>query len=233
MAAAARFVDPGFSFSRARGAPLSKHLGGPGNRRFPRSHGTIREGLPRPDQHRTSATTGGPRTTVFGDDAYPDLWQKAAAVAFLEDNGEVLEYRDVDAAERLVIAVTTGEMEDIPDLARRSRTRRVARPPCPASWPRTPGPLTAPPARRPPQGPATVSCSSSQRAPVVSLTTATLGTASYCHRTRRTRLTPDFGQAFPSACAARRPAGGGGSQGRTRVRSGLPDFRSGSGRTPL
>ncbi|MET8158390.1 Fic family protein [Sphaerisporangium sp. NPDC005289] len=85
-----------------------------------------------------------PQTTVFGDDAYPDLWQKAAAlmqsilighplvdgnkrlgwaaaVAFLEDNGEILEYRDVDEAERLVISVTTGELEDIPDLARRLR----------------------------------------------------------------------------------------------------------------
>ncbi|GGL21582.1 toxin Doc [Sphaerisporangium melleum] len=85
-----------------------------------------------------------PQTTVFGDDAYPDLWQKAAAlmqsilighplvdgnkrlgwaaaVAFLEDNGEILEYRDVDEAERLVISVTTGELEDIPDLAQRLR----------------------------------------------------------------------------------------------------------------
>jgi death on curing protein len=88
-----------------------------------------------------------PQTTVFGDDAYPDLWEKAAAlmqsilighplvdgnkrlgwaaaVAFLEDNGEVLEYRDVDEAERLVIAVTTGELEDIPDLARQLRKLR-------------------------------------------------------------------------------------------------------------
>ncbi|GAA3168328.1 type II toxin-antitoxin system death-on-curing family toxin [Nonomuraea roseoviolacea] len=85
-----------------------------------------------------------PQTTVFGDDAYPDLWEKAAAlmqsilighplvdgnkrlawtaaVAFLEDNGEILEYQDVDEAERLVIAVTTGELEDIPELAGRLR----------------------------------------------------------------------------------------------------------------
>lgn len=88
-----------------------------------------------------------PQTTVFGDDAYPDLWEKAAAlmqsilighplvdgnkrlawaaaVVFLEDNGEILEYRDVDEAERLVIAVTTGELEDIPDLAQRLRKLR-------------------------------------------------------------------------------------------------------------
>lgn len=85
-----------------------------------------------------------PQTTVFGDDAYPDLWEKAAAlmqsvlighplvdgnkrlgwaaaVAFLEDNGEILEYRDVDEAERVVIAVTTGDLADIPDLAQRLR----------------------------------------------------------------------------------------------------------------
>ncbi|MEV0596594.1 type II toxin-antitoxin system death-on-curing family toxin [Nonomuraea cavernae] len=88
-----------------------------------------------------------PQTNVFGDDAYPDLWEKAAAlmqsilighplvdgnmrlgwaaaVAFLEDNGEILEYRDVDEAERVVIAVTMGELEDIPDLAQRLRKLR-------------------------------------------------------------------------------------------------------------
>ncbi|MEV0200305.1 Fic family protein [Nonomuraea sp. NPDC050691] len=88
-----------------------------------------------------------PRTSVFGDDAYPDLWEKAAAlmqsilighplvdgnkrlawtaaVAFLEDNGEVLEYRDVDEAESLVIAVTTGRLEEIPELAARLRKLR-------------------------------------------------------------------------------------------------------------
>jgi death on curing protein len=88
-----------------------------------------------------------PQTSVFGQDAYPDLWEKAAAlmqsivighplvdgnkrlgwaaaVAFLEDNGEILEYRDVDEAERLVIAVTTGELEDIADLAQRLRKLR-------------------------------------------------------------------------------------------------------------
>ncbi|MFI7533893.1 type II toxin-antitoxin system death-on-curing family toxin [Streptosporangium sp. NPDC049376] len=88
-----------------------------------------------------------PQTTVFGEDAYPDLWEKAAAlmqsilighplvdgnkrlawvasVAFLEDNGEILEYQDVDEAERLVIAVATGGLEDIPDLAQRLRKLR-------------------------------------------------------------------------------------------------------------
>lgn len=85
-----------------------------------------------------------PQTSAFGQDAYPDLWEKAAAllqsvlighplvdgnkrlgwaaaVAFLEDNGEVLDYRDVDEAEQLIIAVTTGQLEDIPELAGRLR----------------------------------------------------------------------------------------------------------------
>lgn len=85
-----------------------------------------------------------PQTSVFKEDAYPDLWEKAAAlmqsilighplvdgnkrlgwaaaVAFLEDNGEILEYRDVDEAETLVISITTGELQDIPELAQRLR----------------------------------------------------------------------------------------------------------------
>ncbi|GIH70426.1 type II toxin-antitoxin system death-on-curing family toxin [Sphaerimonospora thailandensis] len=85
-----------------------------------------------------------PQTSVFGEDAYPDLWEKAAAlmhsivlghplvdgnkrlgwaaaVAFLEDNGETLDYQDVDEAESLVIALAKGELDDVPDLARRLR----------------------------------------------------------------------------------------------------------------
>jgi death-on-curing protein len=88
-----------------------------------------------------------PQTSVFGEDAYPDLWEKAAAlmhsivlghplvdgnkrlgwaaaVAFLEDNGEILEYRDVDEAESLVISLAKGELDDISDLARRLRGLR-------------------------------------------------------------------------------------------------------------
>jgi death on curing protein len=45
----------------------------------------------------------------------------AAAVAFLEDNGEILEYQDVDEAETLVMSLAKGELDDIPDLARRLR----------------------------------------------------------------------------------------------------------------
>jgi death-on-curing protein len=79
-----------------------------------------------------------PQTTVFGDDAYPHLWEKAAA---LMQNPVVLQEgdsrrpaqplvavrqrdRDVDEAEKLVIAVTTGELKDIPELARRLRMLR-------------------------------------------------------------------------------------------------------------
>ncbi|GAA2720627.1 type II toxin-antitoxin system death-on-curing family toxin [Actinocorallia aurantiaca] len=90
-----------------------------------------------------------PQTSVFGGDAYPDLWEKAAAlmhsvvlghplvdgnkrlcwaaaVAFLEDNGEVLDYRDVDEAESIIISLAKGEMDDIPELARRLRDLRSA-----------------------------------------------------------------------------------------------------------
>ncbi|WP_066363441.1 type II toxin-antitoxin system death-on-curing family toxin [Herbidospora mongoliensis] len=85
-----------------------------------------------------------PQTSVFGDDAYPDLWEKAAAlmhsivaghplvdgnkrlgwasaVAFLEDNGETLVYRDIDEAEHLVMSLAKGEFDDVPELARRLR----------------------------------------------------------------------------------------------------------------
>jgi death on curing protein len=85
-----------------------------------------------------------PQTSVFGEDAYTGLWEKAAAlmhsivcghplvdgnkrlgwaaaVAFLEDNGEILEYQDVDEAESLVVSLAKGELDDIPDLARRLR----------------------------------------------------------------------------------------------------------------
>ncbi|GAA0383008.1 toxin Doc [Acrocarpospora corrugata] len=85
-----------------------------------------------------------PQTSVYGEDAYPDLWTKAAAlmqsliighplvdgskrlgwtcaVVFLELNGEVLTGTDTDAAEELVIAVTTGELDDVTEIAKRLR----------------------------------------------------------------------------------------------------------------
>ncbi|MDP9864937.1 MULTISPECIES: type II toxin-antitoxin system death-on-curing family toxin [Streptosporangium] len=85
-----------------------------------------------------------PQTTVFGEDAYLDLWTKAAAllqslligdplvdgnkrlawtsaVVFLDLNGETLSGTDADAAEALVISVTTGELKDTADIAERLR----------------------------------------------------------------------------------------------------------------
>ena len=90
-----------------------------------------------------------PQTSVFGEDAYPDLWEKAAAlmhslvlghplvdgnkrlgwaaaVAFLEDNGETLDYQDVDEAESVIISLAKGELDDIPELACRLRGLRGA-----------------------------------------------------------------------------------------------------------
>jgi death-on-curing protein len=83
-----------------------------------------------------------PQTTVFGDDAYPGAWDKAAAlmqsvvighplldgnkrlgwaaaVVFLALNGHELAYVDVEVAEALVISVATGELDDISELAKR------------------------------------------------------------------------------------------------------------------
>ncbi|MGW3369781.1 type II toxin-antitoxin system death-on-curing family toxin [Streptosporangium canum] len=85
-----------------------------------------------------------PQTTVFGEDAYLDLWTKAAAllqsllighplidgnkrlawtsaVIFLELNGETLSGTDADTAEALVIWVATGELKDTADIAKRLR----------------------------------------------------------------------------------------------------------------
>lgn len=86
-----------------------------------------------------------PQTSVYGQDAYPDLWTKAAAlmqsliighpladgnkrlgwtcaVVFLELNGETLTGTNTDAAEDLVIAVTTGELDDATEIAKGLRT---------------------------------------------------------------------------------------------------------------
>jgi death-on-curing protein len=85
-----------------------------------------------------------PQTVAFGEDAYPDLWTKAAAlmhslvmghplldgnerlgwvatVIFLELNGEDLAYTDMQTAYELVIAAAAGELEDVPEIARRLR----------------------------------------------------------------------------------------------------------------
>ncbi|MEV6819537.1 Fic family protein [Nocardiopsis dassonvillei] len=85
-----------------------------------------------------------PQATAFGDDAYPDVWQKAAALmqsvlighplsdgnkrlawiaakAFLRLNGQKVGRPDQNAAYDLVIAVTTGDLADVPEIADRLR----------------------------------------------------------------------------------------------------------------
>lgn len=81
-----------------------------------------------------------PQASVFGQDAYPDLWQKAAALmesiarnhamidgnkrlawyatwVFLYMNGHPLDRNfDVDEAERFVLAVAQGQL-DLPKIA--------------------------------------------------------------------------------------------------------------------
>lgn len=87
-----------------------------------------------------AAAMARPAMSVFGDDAYPDLFAKAAALlhslvrnhalvdgnkraawgsawVFLEVNGiRLAEDLDVDTAERLVLAAAKGEIE-VPEIA--------------------------------------------------------------------------------------------------------------------
>ncbi|MCI0686744.1 MAG: type II toxin-antitoxin system death-on-curing family toxin [Sporichthyaceae bacterium] len=81
-----------------------------------------------------------PQASVFGADAYPDVWTKAAAllqsvivghplvdgnkrlgwlaaVVFCRLNGVELAPTDVDAAEQLVIAVASGQTSDYAEIA--------------------------------------------------------------------------------------------------------------------
>ena len=90
------------------------------------------------------AAVNRPRASVFGEDAYPDLWSKAAAllhsiasshplvdgnkrlawhaaVVFLALNG-VDTVVDDDTAYDFVIAVAAGELKDIETLAERLRS---------------------------------------------------------------------------------------------------------------
>lgn len=85
-----------------------------------------------------------PQTTAFGDDAYPDVWQKAAALMqsilighplsdgnkrlawvsaklFLRLNGQKVGRPDQNAAYDLVIAVTTGDPVDVSEIAEQLR----------------------------------------------------------------------------------------------------------------
>lgn len=102
-----------------------------------RDHGLLESALARP------------QTTVFGDDAYPTLEDKAAALlhslarnhalvdgnkrlalaglfTFLGVNGRRLTLTN-DEAYDLVIAVATGELDDIPPIAERLRDATVPR----------------------------------------------------------------------------------------------------------
>lgn len=85
-----------------------------------------------------------PQTTVFGADAYPDLWTKAAALGhslirnhplldgnkrlgwvamrtFLELNDVPPIRAEVDGAERFVLDVAAGELDDVTEVAKRLR----------------------------------------------------------------------------------------------------------------
>ncbi|MGW6392086.1 type II toxin-antitoxin system death-on-curing family toxin [Streptomyces sp. NPDC055103] len=89
-----------------------------------------------------------PSAAMFGEEAYPDIVDKAAAllqslainrpfvdgnkrtawlscVTFLAMNGVQLR-PDIDAAERLVIAVATGETDEVAEIARGLRELVVA-----------------------------------------------------------------------------------------------------------
>ncbi|HCT80198.1 MAG TPA: death-on-curing protein [Micromonosporaceae bacterium] len=85
-----------------------------------------------------------PGTVVFGHEAYPDLWEKAASLfhsvnanhalidgnkrlawsataVFLGLNGVPVPRIDVDEAEAFVMAVSTGQLAEVPEIARRLR----------------------------------------------------------------------------------------------------------------
>jgi death-on-curing protein len=81
-----------------------------------------------------------PQASVFGADAYPTVFEKAAALlhsiarnhalsdgnkrcawvasqVFLELNGVATRAVDIDAAEKFVLSVATGAVDDIPTIA--------------------------------------------------------------------------------------------------------------------
>ena len=85
-----------------------------------------------------------PQTNLFGNDAYPDLWTKAAALGhslirnrplldgnkrlgwvamrtFLELNGVPPMRADVDEAERFVLDIAAGALDDVIEIAKRLR----------------------------------------------------------------------------------------------------------------
>jgi death on curing protein len=90
------------------------------------------------------AAAARPQTTVFGADAYTDVWSKAAALGhslirnhalldgnkrlgwvamrvFLELNGEPPLRPDVDAAEQFVLDIAAGVLDDVAEIVKRLR----------------------------------------------------------------------------------------------------------------
>jgi death on curing protein len=90
-----------------------------------------------------------PGTNLFGTDAYPDVWTKAAALGhslisnhplldgnkrlgwvamrtFLELNGVPPRRADVDEAERFVLDIASGALDDITAIAKRLRALLAA-----------------------------------------------------------------------------------------------------------
>lgn len=97
------------------------------------------------DHGQLQAAMVRPQTTAFGQDAYPDLWHKAAALmqsllighplsdgnkrlawtsakAFLDLNGEKVGVPDTDITYAFVVAVTIGELADVPEIAEQLRS---------------------------------------------------------------------------------------------------------------
>jgi death on curing protein len=87
-----------------------------------------------------SSSTARPGTVAFGHEAYPDLWDKAAALlhslcmnhalidgnkrlswaaarVFLALNGEPLSDVDVDRAEAFMLSVAGGQLTEVADIA--------------------------------------------------------------------------------------------------------------------
>jgi death-on-curing protein len=107
--------------------------------------GIVLGGTPRVRDHGLLASAvARPATVAFGQEAYPELWQKAAALlhsicmnhalidgnkrlawaaarVFLAHNEVPLAEIDVDAAEAFVMAVASGTLAEVPDVARRLR----------------------------------------------------------------------------------------------------------------
>lgn len=101
------------------------------------------------DEGLLASAAGRPRTSAFGEDAYPTFAKKAAAlmhslarnhalvdgnkrltlgavIAFLGVNGRRLTLTN-DEAYDLIIAIATGELGEIPEIAERIRAGSEAR----------------------------------------------------------------------------------------------------------